>query len=239
MEAVGRLAGGVAHDFNNLLMVINGYTEVLLEQLEPSSEMHTKVQSIQQAADRAALPLHGATAGLQPEASSRTEGHRRERRNWRHGTRLLRPLLIGENIELATRLSSDAGRTRADAGQLEQVIMNLVVNAKDSMPEGGKITIRSMNVTIRQNVGEHRFIQPGRYAVLTVADTGHGMDKDTQWRIFDPFVKRKENGKGSGLGLSPVYGIVKQSNGYVFAGEPDRIGNDVPCVSAAGGGMPG
>ncbi len=214
MEAVGRLAGGVAHDFNNLLMVINGYTEVLLDQLEPSSEMHSKVQSIQQAADRA------ATLTRQLLAFSRKQVLELKVIDVNavigDMERLLRPL-IGENIELATRLSSDAGRTRADAGQLEQVIMNLVVNAKDSMPEGGKITIRSLNVTIRQNVGEHRFIQPGRYAVITVSDTGHGMDKETQSRIFEPFFTTKEKGKGTGLGLSTVYGIVKQSNGYVFA----------------------
>ena len=214
MEAVGRLAGGVAHDFNNLLMVINGYTEVLLDQLDVSSDMHSKVLSIQQAADRA------ATLTRQLLAFSRKQVLELKVIDVNSVIadmeRLLRPL-IGENIELATRLSSDAGRTRADAGQLEQVIMNLVVNAKDSMPEGGKITIRSTNIAVRQNVGEHRFIQPGRYAVIAVADTGHGMDRETQSRIFEPFFTTKEKGKGTGLGLSTVYGIVKQSNGYVFA----------------------
>ncbi len=213
MDAVGRLAGGVAHDFNNLLMVINGYTEVLLEQLEKGSAMHQKVESIQQAADRA------ATLTRQLLAFSRKQ--LLELKVVDVNTvigdmeRLLRPL-IGENIELVTRLSSDAGHTRADAGQLEQVIMNLVVNAKDSMPEGGKLTVQSSDVTVRQNFREHRFIQPGRYAVISVADTGHGMDKETQSRIFEPFFTTKEKGKGTGLGLSTVYGIVKQSNGYVF-----------------------
>ncbi|HUL14358.1 MAG TPA: PAS domain S-box protein [Terriglobales bacterium] len=214
MEAVGRLAGGVAHDFNNLLMVINGYTEVLLEQTPANTEIHQKVESIQQAADRAAtltrqllafsrkqllelkvVDVNGVIADME---------------------RLLRPL-IGENIELATRLSTDAGHTRADTSQLEQVIMNLVVNAKDSMTEGGKITIQSSTVEVRQNVGERRFIQPGRYSVISVSDTGHGMDKETLSRIFEPFFTTKEKGKGTGLGLSTVYGIVKQSNGYVFA----------------------
>jgi two-component system, cell cycle sensor histidine kinase and response regulator CckA len=130
--------------------------------------------------------------------------------------RLLRPL-IGENIELITRLSPDAGHTRADAGQLEQVIMNLVVNAKDAMPDGGKLTVQSADVTVQHSFSEHRFIQPGRYAVISVSDTGHGMDKETQLRIFEPFFTTKEKGKGTGLGLSTVYGIVKQSNGYVFA----------------------
>jgi two-component system, cell cycle sensor histidine kinase and response regulator CckA len=214
MDAVGRLAGGVAHDFNNLLMVINGYTEVLLEQMPKGSAMHHKVESIQQAADRA------ATLTRQLLAFSRKQ--LLELKVVDVNTvvgdmeRLLRPL-IGENIELITRLSPETGRTRADAGQLEQVIMNLVVNAKDAMPEGGKLTLQSSDVTVRQNFSEHRFIQPGRYAVISIADTGHGMDKETQSRIFEPFFTTKEKGKGTGLGLSTVYGIVKQSSGYVFA----------------------
>jgi two-component system, cell cycle sensor histidine kinase and response regulator CckA len=214
MDAVGRLAGGVAHDFNNLLMVINGYTEVLLEQLPQGTAMHQKVQSIQQAADRA------ATLTRQLLAFSRKQ--LLELKVIDVNTvigdmeRLLRPL-IGENIELVTRLSTQTGHTRADAGQLEQVIMNLVVNAKDAMPEGGKLTVQSADVTVRKSFSEHRFIQPGRYAVISVADTGHGMDKETQSRIFEPFFTTKEKGKGTGLGLSTVYGIVKQSNGYVFA----------------------
>ena len=214
MDAVGRLAGGVAHDFNNLLMVINGYTEVLLEELEAGSEMHRQVESIQEAAERA------ATLTRQLLAFSRKQLLELKvievNRIIGNMERLLRPL-IGENIELVTRLCPDAGRTRADAGQLEQVIMNLVVNAKDAMPEGGKITLQSSDVDVRQRLSEHRFIQPGRYAVISVSDTGHGMDKETQSRIFEPFFTTKEKGKGTGLGLSTVYGIVKQSNGYVFA----------------------
>jgi two-component system, cell cycle sensor histidine kinase and response regulator CckA len=213
MDAVGRLAGGVAHDFNNLLMVINGYTEVLLEQLEKGSDMHHKVQSIQQAADRA------ATLTRQLLAFSRKQLLELKVIDVNavigDMERLLRPL-IGENIELVTRLSTQTGHTRADAGQLEQVIMNLVVNAKDAMPEGGKLTVQSSDITVRHD-SEHRFIQPGRYAVISVADTGHGMDAETQSRIFEPFFTTKEKGKGTGLGLSTVYGIVKQSNGYVFA----------------------
>jgi PAS domain S-box-containing protein len=213
MEAVGRLAGGVAHDFNNLLMVINGYTEVLLEELDSSNAMFQKVQSIQQAADRA------ATLTRQLLAFSRKQLLELKVVDVNTAIadmeRLLRPL-IGEHISLMTRLSTDAGRTRADAGQLEQVIMNLVVNAKDAMTDGGKITIQSSEVTVRQNFREHRFIQPGRYVVLSVSDTGHGMDKETQSRIFEPFFTTKEKGKGTGLGLSTVYGIVKQSGGYVF-----------------------
>jgi two-component system cell cycle sensor histidine kinase/response regulator CckA len=214
MDAVGRLAGGVAHDFNNLLMVINGYTEVLLEQLEKDSAMHHKVESIQQAADRA------ATLTRQLLAFSRKQLLELKVIDINavigDMERLLRPL-IGENIELITRLSSETGHTRADAGQLEQVIMNLVVNAKDAMPDGGRLVLQSADVNVRQGFSEHRFIQPGRYAVISVSDTGHGMDKETQSRIFEPFFTTKEKGKGTGLGLSTVYGIVKQSNGYVFA----------------------
>jgi two-component system cell cycle sensor histidine kinase/response regulator CckA len=214
MDAVGRLAGGVAHDFNNLLMVINGYTEVLLDQLEQDSPMHNKVQSIQQAADRAANLTRQLLAfsrkqllELKVVDVNAVVGDME---------RLLRPL-IGENIELITRFSSETGHTRADAGQLEQVIMNLVVNAKDSMPEGGRLSLQTSDITVGQGASEHRFIQPGRYAVISVIDTGHGMDKETQSRIFEPFFTTKEKGKGTGLGLSTVYGIVKQSNGYVFA----------------------
>jgi two-component system, cell cycle sensor histidine kinase and response regulator CckA len=214
MDAVGRLAGGVAHDFNNLLMVINGYAEVLLEELEPNGAMHHKVQSIKQASDRA------ATLTRQLLAFSRKQLLELKVIDVNNVIgdmeRLLRPL-IGENIELVTRLSPDTGHTRADAGQLEQVIMNLVVNAKDAMPEGGRLTLQSSDVTVRQNPSRHRFIQPGRYAVISVSDTGHGMDKETKSRIFEPFFTTKEKGKGTGLGLSTVYGIVKQSNGYVFA----------------------
>jgi PAS domain S-box-containing protein len=234
MEAVGRLAGGVAHDFNNLIMVINGYTEVLLEQLKTDSDMRQKVESIQQAAERA------ATLTRQLLAFSRKQLLELRvidvNRVITDMERLLRPL-IGENIELVTRLSADAGHTRADAGQLEQVLMNLVVNAKDSMPEGGRITIQSSNVTVRPNMGEHRFIQPGNYSVISVSDTGHGMDKETMSRIFEPFFTTKDKGKGTGLGLSTVYGIVKQSNGYVFAESQAGCGTTfyvyLPCVQDA------
>ena len=214
MEAVGRLAGGVAHDFNNLLMVISGYAEVILTQLDSNHPLHEKGRAIQQAADRA------TTLTRQLLAFSRKQllelkvvdvnaiVHDMER--------LLRPL-IGENVEFVTLLSPEAAHTRADAGQLEQVLMNLVVNAKDAMPTGGKLTIQTQNTVVDEN---HRrgqqFIRPGRYVMLSVSDTGMGMDKETQSRIFEPFFTTKEKGKGTGLGLSTVYGIVKQSGGYVI-----------------------
>jgi CheY-like chemotaxis protein len=130
--------------------------------------------------------------------------------------RLLRPL-IGENIDLVTILSPEAAHTRADAGQLEQVIMNLVVNAKDAMPAGGRLTLRTENVALDEdNRRGQQFIRPGNYVTLMVSDTGMGMDRETQSRIFEPFFTTKEKGKGTGLGLSTVYGIVKQSGGYVM-----------------------
>jgi len=214
MEAVGRLAGGIAHDFNNLLMVISGYTEVLLSQLDASHPLHLKAQAIQQASDRA------TTLTRQLLAFSRKQLLELKvvdvNAIVQDMERLLRPL-IGENVELTTRLASGVGCTRADAGQLEQVIMNLVVNAKDSMPDGGKIIIRTDNANLDESYRrEHTFIKPGPYIMFSVRDTGHGMDRDTQARIFEPFFTTKEKGKGTGLGLSTVYGIVKQSGGYIF-----------------------
>ena len=215
MEAVGRLAGGVAHDFNNLLMVVSGYTEVLLENTERTHPMYPKIEAIQQAADRA------TTLTRQLLAFSRKQLLELKVVDVNAIVadieRLLRPL-IGENIELATRLASDLGRTRADSGQIEQVIMNLVVNAKDAMPNGGRIAIQTANVNLDDDWRrEYSYIQPGPYVMLSVADNGQGMDKETQSRIFEPFFTTKEKGKGTGLGLSTVYGIVKQSGGYVFA----------------------
>jgi two-component system cell cycle sensor histidine kinase/response regulator CckA len=214
MEAVGRLAGGVAHDFNNLLMVISGYAEVILANLPPDHPLHEKGRAIQQAADRA------TTLTRQLLAFSRKQLLELKivdvNAIVQDMERLLRPL-IGENVELVTVLAPEAAHTRADSGQLEQVLMNLVVNAKDAMPGGGKLTIQTQNILMDES---HRrgqqFIRPGRYVMLSVSDTGTGMDKETQSRIFEPFFTTKEKGKGTGLGLSTVYGIVKQSGGYVM-----------------------
>jgi PAS domain S-box-containing protein len=215
MEAVGRLAGGVAHDFNNLLLIIRGYTEVLLERTSLYDPLHAKIEAIMQAAERATsltrqllafsrkqllelklVDLNAIVTGLD---------------------RLLKPL-VGEGIDLKYRLASDLGRTRADAGQMEQVIMNLVVNAKDAMPKGGQIKIETSNVLVGEEIrNEYSYFLPGSYVALTVKDTGHGMDKETQARIFEPFFTTKEQGKGTGLGLSTVYGIIKQTRGYIFA----------------------
>jgi PAS domain S-box-containing protein len=223
MEAVGRLAGGVAHDFNNLLMVISGYTEVLLEQTKKGDALYPKIEAIYQATDRA------TTLTRQLLAFSRKQLLELKVVDVNiivaDMERLLCPL-IGENIELQTKLAPDIGRTRADAGQIEQVIMNLVVNSKDSMPDGGKITIQTANAKLNHEDlrSEHNYIRPGLYVMFSVTDTGQGMDKETQSRIFEPFFTTKEKGKGTGLGLSTVYGIIKQSGGYVLVESEPRRG---------------
>jgi len=223
MEAVGRLAGGVAHDFNNLLLVIGGYTEVLLESTAKNSSLYPKIDAIHQATERA------ASLTRQLLAFSRKQLLELKVVDLNlivaDMERLLRPL-IGERIELQTRLANDLGRTRADAGQIEQVIMNLVVNAKDAMPDGGRIAIQTANIALGKDDlrREHSYIQPGAYVMLWVSDNGHGMDKETQAHVFEPFFTTKEKGKGTGLGLSTVYGIIKQSGGYVLVQSEPRQG---------------
>lgn len=214
MEAVGRLAGGVAHDFNNLLMVISGYAEVILNEVAESTDLHEKGKAIQLAADRA------TTLTRQLLAFSRKQLLELKvvdvNAIVQDMERLLRPL-IGETIQFLTVLAPQPAHTRADAGQLEQVLMNLVVNAKDAMPAGGRLTIRTEQMTVDENQRRsQQFIRPGHYVTLSVIDTGTGMDRETQSRIFEPFFTTKEKGKGTGLGLSTVYGIVKQSGGYVM-----------------------
>ncbi len=251
MEAVGRLAGGIAHDFNNLLMVISGYTEVLLDQLALGHPLHAKAEAIRQASDRA------TTLTRQLLAFSRKQILELKVVDVNaivaDMERLLRPL-IGEDIEVSTSLAPTVGCTRADAGQIEQVIMNLVVNARDAMPNGGKICIRTASVTLDSSYRpENTFIEHGPYVMISISDTGHGMDRETQARVFEPFFTTKEKGKGTGLGLSTVYGIIKQSGGYVFVqseagrgtvftiylprvNEPSEALGAAPVSTAAAGG---
>jgi len=214
MEAVGRLAGGVAHDFNNLLMVIKGHTELLLNALNPSDVMARKIEQIDRSADRATtltrqLLAFSRLQVLQPQVINLNSVVEEMGK--------LLPRLIGEDIELMLRLDENLGSIRADASQMEQVIMNLAVNARDAMPNGGKLILETRKCELEQSyTASHPFVKPGSYILLDVTDTGTGMDEETQAHIFEPFFTTKEKGKGTGLGLATVYGIVKQSGGFIW-----------------------
>jgi len=214
MEAVGRLAGGVAHDFNNLLMVIKGHTELLLNVLPPSEHYTRKIEQIDRAADRASaltrqLLAFSRLQVLQPHVMNLNEVVEEMGR--------LLPRLIGEDIELVIRGSEDLGAIRADASQMEQVIMNLAVNARDAMPGGGRLLIETSNADLDSTYSTvHPIVRQGRYILLAVSDTGTGMNAETQAHIFEPFFTTKPQGKGTGLGLATVYGIVKQSGGFIW-----------------------
>ena len=215
MEAVGRLAGGVAHDFNNLITVIRGYAEVLLGSAQTSDPATSKVESIYEAANKAASLTRQLLAFSRKQLlelkSVDVNGIVNDLE------RLLRPL-VGENIEWVTQLAPFLNCTRADPSQIEQVLMNLVVNAKDAMPRGRRITVETANVTLGDDIRRrYSYVRPGQYVMLSVSDTGQGMDAHTRERVFEPFFTTKEQGKGTGLGLSTVYGIIKQTGGYIFA----------------------
>jgi PAS domain S-box-containing protein len=213
MEAIGRLAGGVAHDFNNLLMVISGYSEFLLDRLGPDPGVRGPAKEIAAAADRATsltrqLLAFSRKQMLAPKVFDLNEV---VTENLKMLTRL-----IGEDIDLVMVPEAQLGAVKADPGQIEQVIMNLAVNARDAMPDGGRLTIETSNITLDESFTRlHAPLNPGDYVMLTISDTGTGMDAETQSHIFEPFFTTKGT-KGTGLGLSMVYGIIKQSGGYVW-----------------------
>jgi two-component system cell cycle sensor histidine kinase/response regulator CckA len=221
MEAIGRLAGGVAHDFNNLLTVILGYTQIVADGVPDGSRLADSTSQIKSAADRAA----GITRQLLAFSRKQVLSPRVINLNdvVVNLDSLLRRL-IGEDIEVFTVPEDSLGSVKADPGQIEQVVMNLALNARDAMPNGGKLTIETANVSLDETYArDHQPVESGPYVMLAVSDTGQGMSAETQSRIFEPFYTTKEVGKGTGLGLSMVYGIVKQSGGYIWVySEPDR-----------------
>ncbi|HSA61683.1 MAG TPA: PAS domain S-box protein [Nitrospiraceae bacterium] len=214
MEAVGRLAGGVAHDFNNLLTVIRGYSELILSRLAPGDPSQREMEEVKKAADRAA----GLTGQLLAFSRRQFVATKVVDLNGivTNMDGMLRRLLGEDIIELCADLDKQLGSIKADPGQVEQVIMNLAVNARDAMPTGGRLTIETRNVTIGKGPRrETMMLEEGPYVLLAVKDTGHGMSEETQSHLFEPFFTTKEKGKGTGLGLSTVYGIVKQSGGTI------------------------
>jgi len=214
MEAVGQLAGGVAHDFNNLLTVIGGYVDLLQENPRLDGPMRRDLTDIRSATDRAAsltrqLLAFSRRQMLQPVVLDLNEVI--------VDLRKMLERVIGEDVHLLTKLHPALGRVRADPGQIEQVLINLVVNARDAMPGGGKLTLETTNVELDEDYSRrHVAAEPGAYVMFSVSDDGSGMDEETRSRIFEPFFTTKERGKGTGLGLSTVFGIVKQTGGFIW-----------------------
>jgi signal transduction histidine kinase/ActR/RegA family two-component response regulator len=213
LEATGRLAGGIAHEFNNLLQVINGYCQILFRRLPPNDPSRDELEEIKHAGIRAATltsqlltfsrqqPIQPTVVDLNAAVGNLSEILRR---------------LIGEDVELVTLFDPQAGPVRADRGQLDQILINLALNARDAMPSGGRLTIETARVEMDEAAArEQGLSRPGAYTMLVVCDTGTGMDEDTLVRIFEPFFTTKEPGKGTGLGLSTVYGMVQQNDGAV------------------------
>lgn len=253
MESIGNLAGGIAHDFNNMLSVIVGYTELALSELKEDHRARESLEQISSAANRAAgltrqILAFSRKQVISPEVVSLND--------LLEDTRKMLGRLIGENIDLATLLAPELNPVKVDPGQMEQVIFNLAVNSRDAMPNGGRLTVETANVELTETFrAEHYEVVPGQYILMSVSDTGIGMDEEIQAKVFEPFFTTKEVGKGTGMGLATVYGIVKQNRGYIYVasspgkgttftvylpvheGEPERVRveADLSPQSAAGG----
>jgi two-component system cell cycle sensor histidine kinase/response regulator CckA len=222
MEAIALLAGGVAHDFNNILSVILSYAGMLLNETQPGDPMRESLEEIRQAGQRAAvltrqLLLFSRHKVVEPTVLDLNQ--------ILTGLDKMIRRIVGEDVELVLAAEAQVGRVIGDPGQIEQVVMNLVVNSRDAMPTGGKLTLETANVTLDQTFSDHHLgVKPGSYVMLAVTDSGIGMSKETQARIFEPFFTTKETGKGTGIGLSMVFGIVKQCGGSVWVYSEPGIG---------------
>jgi PAS domain S-box-containing protein len=235
LEAVGQLAGGVAHDFNNLLTAISGYSDLLLQRLPADSPFRAHVTEIKKAGDRAAnltrqLLAFSRKQILEPKVLDLNALITNLEKMLRR--------LIGEDIDLITIAEPGLGQVKADPGQMEQIVTNLIVNARDAMPTGGKLTVQTTNVVLTEDYAQtHHPVVPGSYVLLAISDTGTGMDAETRQRVFEPFFTTKSAGKGTGLGLSTAYGIVKQSGGYIWAysepGQGSTFEVYLPRINAA------
>ena len=214
IDSIGRLAGGVAHDFNNILAVICGHTELALAQLSPDAPLRSNLECIQESAERAA----NLTRQLLAFARRQVIEPRRINLNELivNLNKMLRRL-IGEDIKLVTQTAPDLGQIKADPGQIEQVLLNLVVNARDAMPDGGTLTICTDNVTLDEDYARRHLVTPGDYVMVSVSDTGVGMTDEVKQHVFEPFFTTKEQGKGTGLGLATCFGIIQQSNGHIHS----------------------
>jgi PAS domain S-box-containing protein len=232
MDAIGKLAGGVAHDFNNLLMVISAYAELMLDSLAAGNSLRRNVQEILTASRRAA----DLTRQLLAFGRKQMQALQVLDLNWviQEVTQML-PRLIGEDIQLTVVPGRDPGRVKVDPVQIEQIILNLATNARDAMPQGGSLTIETAHVKLDESyVQRHSMVVPGEYAMVAVSDSGHGIPHEHQTHIFEPFYTTKEEGKGTGLGLATVYGIVKQNGGYIWVYSEPGMGTCfkiyLPCV---------